>query len=147
MRSSIWVKILTIGLALALSSCALIQAQRAAEQKKKQQFIHRVDIAHIWVTTGNPPAGKPYHVLGEIKYTEPFSPDAIDSGKMRNKLKAIAYKKWPDSIDAIINENSQVSADGSTVTVSAKGIEYDSTIDRTALHNMNNGMVASPSGD
>jgi hypothetical protein len=147
MRSSIWVRVLAVGLAMTLSACAVIAAQRAAEQQKKQQFIHRVDIAHIWVTTGVPPPGKPYTVLGEIKYTEPFSPDAIDSAKMRDKLKDIAYKKWPETIDAIIKEDSQVSADGSTVTVSAQGIAYESAVDRTALHQMNEGMVASPSGN
>jgi hypothetical protein len=147
MRSSIWVKLLAVGLALSLSACAVIEAQRAAEQKKKEVFIHRVDIAHIWVTTGTPPPGKPYTVLGDISYTEPFSPDAIDSAKMRDKLKDIAYKKWPDSIDAIIKENSQVSADGTSVTVTAQGIAYESSVDRTALHHMNEGLVASPSGN
>jgi hypothetical protein len=147
MRSSIWVALLAAGLAVNLSACAVIEAQRQAEQAKKQEFVHRVDIAHIWVTTGTPPPGKPYKVLGDISYTEPFSPDAIDSAKMRDKLKDIAYKKWPDEIDAIIKEDSAVSADGTTVTVSAQGIAYDSSVDRTALHHMNEGLVASPSGD
>jgi hypothetical protein len=147
MRSSIWVTLVAVGLALSLSACSVIEAQRQAEEQKKQQFIHRVDIAHIWVTTGTPPPGKPYKVLGDISYTVPFSPDAIDSAKQRDKLKDIAYKKWPDSIDAIIKENSQLSADGSTITVTAQGIAYDSSVDREALHHMNEGLVASPSGD
>jgi hypothetical protein len=147
MRSSIWVALLAAGLAVNLSACAVIEAQRQAEQAKKQEFVHRVDIAHIWVTTGSPPAGKPYKVLGDISYSEPFSPDAIDSAKMKDKLKNIAYKKWPEEIDAIIKEDSSVSADGSTVTVTAQGIAYDSSVDRAALHHMNEGLVASPSGN
>jgi hypothetical protein len=147
MRSSIWVRLFAVGLVFSLSACSVIEAQRQAEEAKKQQFVHRVDIAHIWVTTGTPPPGKPYTVLGDIKYTEPFSPDAIDSAKMKDKLKDIAYKKWPDTIDAIIKEDSQVSSDGTEVTVTAQGIAYDSTVDRTALHHMNEGLVASPSGD
>ncbi len=147
MRSSISATLLAVGLAMTLSACSLIAAQRQAEEQKKEQFVHRVDIAHIWVTTGTPPAGKPYKVLGDISYTVPFSPDAIDSAKMKDKLKNIAYKKWPDTIDAIIKEDSSVSNDGSTVTVTAQGIAYDSTVDRSALHHMNEGLVASPSGD
>jgi hypothetical protein len=147
MRSSIWVTLIAVGLAMTLSACGVIEAQRQAEEQKKEQFVHRVDIAHIWVTTGTPPPGKPYKVLGDISYTVPFSPDAIDSAKMKDKLKDIAYKKWPDEIDAIIKEDSSVSNDGSTVTVTAQGIAYDSTVDRNALHHMNEGLVASPSGD
>ncbi len=138
---------MAIGLALTLTACGAIEAQRQAEEQKKQVFIHRVDMAHIWVTTGAPPPGKPYSVLGPISYTVPFSPDAIDAAEMKEKLKKIAYAKWPDTIDAIIKENSSVSNDGSTVTVTAQAIAYDSTVDRNALHHMNEGLVASPSGD
>lgn len=140
-------KLSVIGLALTLSACGMVEAQRQAEQAKKQQFVQRVDIAHIWVTTGTPPPGKPYTVLGPIEYTVPFSPDAIDSAEMKEKLKKIAYQKWPDTIDAIIKEDSNVSNDGTKVTVTAQAIAYDSTQDREALHHMNEGLVASPSGD
>ncbi len=144
MRSSTILKFIVIALALSLSACGLIQEQRQAEQAKKEQFVHRVDMAHIWVTTGTPAAGKPYTVLGDMSYTVPFTPDAIDASEMREKLKKIAYAKWPDDIDAIIKENSAVSSDGSTVTVTAQAIKYDSSVDREALHHMNEGLVASP---
>ncbi len=74
-------KILTwmaIGLALWISGCA---AAREQEVQKQQVFEHRVDMAHIWVTTESPPAGKPYSELGELTYTEPFTPDAIDEAE------------------------------------------------------------------
>jgi len=134
-------------MAFALSACAAVEAARQQEVQKQQQFVHRVDMAHIWVTTESPPAGKPYTELGELSYTEPFSPTAIDEDNITNKLKKMAYEKWPDDIDAIVNENQQVSADGSQFTVTAKAIKYDSSVDREALHHMNEGMVASPTGN
>ena len=104
-------------------------------------------MAHIFVTTEGPQAGKPYSELGDLSYTEPFSPDAIDEAKISDKLKAMAFAKWPDTIDAIVDENQTTSADGSQITVTAKAIKYDSSVDREALHHMNEGMVASPTGN
>lgn len=147
MRSSKILGLLAIGLALEISGCAAVEAQRAAQAEKKQEFVHRVDMAHIWVTTEAPPAGKPYSTLGDLTYTEPFSPDAIDEAKISDKLKKIAFEKWPDTIDAIVNENQTVSSDGTQITVTGKAIAYDSTVDRAALHKMNEGMVASPSNN
>jgi hypothetical protein len=147
MRSLTLAKVVAIGLALNFCACGAIEAQRQAEEAKKQEFVTRVDTAHIWVTTGEPPAGKPYTKLGDLKYTEPFTPDAIDSAKMQDKLKAMALQKYPDSVDAVIKEDSEVSQDGSTVTVSAEAIQYESSTDRNALHHMNEGLVASPTGN
>jgi len=141
MRSSKLLTWLAIGLALWISGCA---AAREQEVEKQQVFEHRVDMAHIWVTTDPPPAGKPYTELGDLTYTEPFSPDAIDEAKISDKLKAMAFAKWPDTIDAIVNEDQTTSADGSQITVTAKAIKYDSSVDRDALHHMNENMVASP---
>ncbi len=147
MRSSKILTWLAIGLALGISGCAAVEAARQEEVQKQQVFVHRVDMAHIWVTTEAPPPGKPYTTLGDLTYTVPFSPDAIDEEKISDKLKAMAYAKWPDTIDAIVNENDTVSADGSQVTVSAKAIQYDSSVDREALHHMNEGLVASPNNN
>lgn len=134
------------GLAMTLSACAAVQAERQAQEQKQQEFVQRVDIAHIFVTPGDPPADKPYTVLGDVNYSEPFTPDAIEEAKIKDKLKRMAYEKWPDTLDALVNEKSEVSSDGSTVSVSAKAIQYESSVDRTMLHKMNEGMVASPSG-
>jgi hypothetical protein len=147
MRSSNIVTLMAIGLALGLYGCGAMEAARSGEVQKQQTFEHRVDMAHIWVTTEAPPAGKPYSELGELTYTEAFSPDAIDEAKISDKLKAMAFAKWPDTIDAIVNENQTVSSDGSQITVTAKAIKYDSSVDREALHHMNEGMVASPTGN
>jgi hypothetical protein len=141
MRSSKILTWLAIGLAVWISGCA---AAREQEVQKQQVFEHRVDMAHIWVTTEGPPAGKPYSELGDLTYTEPFTPDAIDEAKISERLKAMAFAKWPDTIDAIVNENQTTSADGSQITVTGKAIKYDSSVDREALHHMNENMVASP---
>jgi hypothetical protein len=147
MRSLRLWKLVAIGLALNFCACGAIEAQRQAEEAKKQEFVKRVDTAHVWVTTGEPPAGKPYTKLGDLKYSEPFTPDAIDASKMQDRLKAMALEKYPDTVDAVIKEDSEVSADGSTVTVSAEAIQYESSADRNAMHKMNEGLVASPSGN
>jgi len=147
MRASTFWKLAAIGVALNLCACGAIEAQRQAEEAKKQEFVTRVDTAHVWVTTGEPPAGKPYTKLGDISYSEPFTPDAIDAAKMQDRLKKIGLQKYPDTLDAIIKEDSKVSDDGSTVTVTAEAIQYESSTDRNALHHMNEGLVASPSGN
>jgi hypothetical protein len=147
MRSSKFLVLLAVGFAFALSACGAVEAERKAQEEKKQEFVHRVDFAHIWVTTDAPPAGKPFSKLGDLTYTEPFSPDAIDEAKITDKLKHMAFEKWPDTIDAIVNENQSVSADGSQFTVTATAIQYESSVDRNALHHMNEGLVASPSNN
>ena len=147
MRSSKLLPLLAIGLALGSSACGALDSARQARDEKQQIFVNRVDFAHIWVTTEAPPAGKPFTTLGDLSYTEPFSPDAIDEAKISDKLKKIAFGKWPDMIDAIVNENQTVSADGSQITVTGKAIQYDSSVDRALLHHLNEGLVASPNGN
>ena len=147
MHSSKLLTLLAIGLALRGSACSAVEEARQAREQKQQVFEHRVDLAHIWVTTEGPPAGKPYQMLRDLSYTAPFSPDAIDESKISDKLKKIALDKWPDMIDAIIDENQTVSADGSQITVTGKAIQYDSWVDRAALHHLNDGLVASPNAN
>jgi hypothetical protein len=144
MRSSKVLRLIAIGLALGVSACGAIEAQRAEQEAKHQEVEHRMDVAHIWVTTEGAPAGKPYNKLGDVSYTEPFSPDAIDEAKITAKLKQMAMEKWPDTIDAIVDENQTVSPDGTSMTVTGKAIAYDSTVNRAALHKMNDGLVVSP---
>ena len=143
MRSSKILTLLAIGLSFALSACGAMEAARQEQAQKQQVFEHRVDMAHIWVTTESPGAEKKYTELGELTYTEPFTPDAIDEAKISDKLKAMAFAKWPDTIDAIVNEDQTTSADGSQITVTAKAIKYDSSVDRDALHHMQDGLTVS----
>jgi len=143
MRSSKILALLAIGLSLGISACGAMQAARQEQEQKQQVFEHRVDMAHIWVTTEAPATGKPYTELGDLTYTEPFTPDAIDEAKISDKLKAMAFAKWPDTIDAIVDENQTTSTDGSQITVTAKAIAYDSSVDRDALHHMQDGLTVS----
>src|SRR5215471_15487079 len=99
MRSSTIWKVAAVCIALGICGCGAVEAQRQAEEQKKQEFVTRVDTAHVWVTTGGAPAGKPYTKLGDLSYTEPFTPDAIDAAKMESKLKKIALDKYPDTVD------------------------------------------------
>jgi len=69
-----------------------VEAARSAEVEKQKSFEHRVDSAHIWVTTQSAPADKPYSMLGELSYTEPFSPDAIDEGKISGQVEEMASR-------------------------------------------------------
>ncbi len=135
-----------IGLAaIALSACAAIQAEQQEREQKQQVANQKLDITHIYVTPDDAPSNKPYTVLGDVSYNEPFSPDAISEGKIKTKLKDLGYAKWPDTLDALVDEKTDVSDDGSTVKVSAKAIQFESSTDREMLHHMNEGMVASPS--
>jgi len=81
---------------------------------------------HIWVTTGEPPPGNPYTLLGVVTYSEPRSDQATDPTRMAEKLKMLALRKFPE-VDALIEEDSEVSADGSTLKVTARAIEYAAT--------------------
>ena len=139
--------LIVIGLALGISGCGAVEAARSAEVEKQKTFEHRVDTTHIWVTTQAAPAGKPYSTLGELSYTETISPDAIDESMIDDKLKKIALEKWPDTIDAIVDENQTISTDGSQITVTGKAIQYDSSVDRPALRHLNDSLVVSPNGD
>jgi hypothetical protein len=144
MRSTITLATVFIGLALSLCACNAIEAQRQAQETKQQQFEHRVDTAHVWVTPGPAPSGKPFTVLGDLNYSEPFTPDAIDTAKTESRLKQMALEKYPDTVDAVVNEKTDVSADGSTVTITAQAIQFESSTDRKLLHKMNEGAVVSP---
>ena len=53
----------------------------------------------------------------------------------------MAYAKWPDTLDALVKEKSDVSDDGAAVKVSAEAIRYESSTDRKKLHNMNDDLV------
>ena len=147
MRSPRIYPLIAVALCVGLSACAAVEAQRAATEAKRQEFVTRVDTAHVWVTPEPPPPGKPFDKLGDLSYTEAFSPDAIEEAKISAKLKQMAMAKWPDTIDAVVNVNQNISNDGSSITVTAEGIQFKSSVDRNALHHMNEGMIASPSGN
>jgi len=109
-------------------------------------MVYRMDAAHVFVTNSDFPKTKPYHLLGDLKYSEHFSPDAIDKAGIQRKLKALALAKYPDQADAVINETSDVESSGEieTVTVTGEVIQFDSSADRALMHNMWENLVVSP---
>jgi hypothetical protein len=127
MRSStIWKAAAIAAMFTSFCACGPTEAQHQFQQDRKPDFVNRIDTAHVWVTEGAPPS-RPYTVLGNLQYTEPFSSKAIDASRIQYRLKEMALAKYPDTVDAVIKENSEVSTDGSTLTVSALAIQYESS--------------------
>jgi hypothetical protein len=124
----------------------MMTADRKAQEEKRQQVVHRMDTAHIFVTTGDIPKSKPYKVLGDLKYSAPFSTVAIDTDQIEARLKAMALEKYPDEADAVIKANGDVDCSGPAVVVVVTGevIKFDSSADRTLTRNMMDDLVVSP---
>jgi len=102
-----------------------MQSAQASNQHKIQEFEHRVDYSHIWVTPYEPPKGKLYAVLGELSYRDSVNADSISEANITERLKKLAFARWPDSIDAIINEKQVISADGTQILVTGTAIKYE----------------------
>jgi hypothetical protein len=144
MRTTYLSGLVAVALALSLGGCAAIEAQRKAHQEELKAFGTRVDMASIFVTQGPAQPGRNYEKLGEVKYSEPFSAEAIDTARQKERIKQMAYEQWPDNIDAVVNWRSELSDDGNEVTVSGLAIQYEGSADRTARRKMKEGLVASP---
>jgi hypothetical protein len=143
-----WASKLLIGLIAATTfcACAALLSDRKAQLEKHEQMVHRMDTAHVFVTSDDFPKNKPYKVLGDLKYSAPFSTDAIDTAKIDEKLKAMALEKYHDDADAVIKTNCDIDSSGQTVTVNVSGeaIQFDSSADRALMHNMWENLVVSP---
>jgi len=129
---------------MSICGCAAIQSDRNAQEEKRAQMVRRMDDAHVFVTSGDIPKEKPYKVLGDLKYSAPFSTDAIESAGIERKLKAMALAKYPDNADAVIKVSSDVDASGETVTITGEAVQFDTSADRDLMHNMWDQAVASP---
>lgn len=113
------------------ASHIVVAVKEPSSAPKYRDSANRSELQHhsdrspwLWVTPGRPPAGKRYVVLGAVRYSEPSSTEAEDPNRMAEKLKSLALGKFPDEVDALIDENSEMSGDGKTITVSAKAIKY-----------------------
>jgi hypothetical protein len=145
LESKVWLdrvgRSLAIGVAaIALSSCAALEAQRAAEERKASCTVPPVpSVSHFYVTPDDPPSNKPYSTLGDLTYTEPFTFDATNEARIKDKLKQMGYARWPQNLDALVKEKSVVSDDGSMLKVSAEAIQFESSTNCEKLHHVNNG--------
>ena len=131
---------------MTFCGCAAVLADRKAQEEKHEQVVHRMDTAHVFVTTGDFPKSKPYKVLGDLKYSAPFSTVAIDTAQIESTLKAMALEKYHDNADAVIKANGDVDCSGQTVMVIVTGevIQFDSSADRGLMHDMMENLVVSP---
>jgi hypothetical protein len=109
-------------LAVALAGCqAYQQQQQVLSQEQIQQGNTMLDRQRILMSTGG--IDDPYQKLGELSYTEPLSPDAIDSTHINQKLREMAIAKWGRQVDAVIHISSKVGADATTMTVSGEAVQ------------------------
>ena len=143
-RPTTYISSLLTCLALtALSGCFLLSA-RQDEEKHRAQMVNVMDNAHVFITPGDIPKGKPYKVLGELKYSEPFSTDVIDSAKIEKRLKAMALEEYHGEADAVIKANVDVDASGENATVTGEAIQFETSADRELMHKMWEGLIVSP---
>ena len=132
--------------AISLWSCSWMASVQQTREVQRQEVIHRMDTAHVYVTLDDHPKDKPYKVLGEIKYSAPFDGE-LDQLEINRHLKELALATYPDQADAVIKVNDDVQTpNGTTGTVIATGqvVQFDTSADRKILHNMTDQIVASP---
>ena len=65
----------------------------------------------------------PVDQLGELDYTEEYSPRAIDDDYIDEKLRMMAVERWGDAVDAIIEVKTELSANSREVNVSAQAVK------------------------
>lgn len=110
-----------MGAVLGVGGCQAYQQQQQATQQRIQQGNIILDRQRVLMSTGG--IDDPHRTLGELTYTEPLSPDSIDSTRINQKLREMAIAKWGRQVDAIIHINSKVGADATTMTVTGEAVE------------------------
>jgi predicted aconitase len=127
------VAIVLLGAALGATGCQAMQTQRQNTPEMIQQGNTMLDRQRILMSTGG--LDDPYDKLGDLSYSEPFSPDAIDSTHINEKLRDLALAKWGRQVDAIVHITTKVGGDGSTLTVSATAVRIKSDTCSYCRHN------------
>ncbi len=109
------------GVLLGVAGCQAYQQQQQATEQKIQQGNIILDRQRILMSTGD--IDDPHKTLGELTYTEPLSPDSIDSTRINQKLREMAIARWGRDVDAIIHISSKIGADATTMTVTGEAVE------------------------
>ena len=122
--------------ATTICACNFLMSSRKADETHSALMVYRMDHAHVFVTPDDFPPSRPYHVLGELRYTSPFSTDAIDSAQTAVRLKNMALAEYPDTVDAVIKANTQVVGADDTVVVTGEAVQFDTSADRNMMHNL-----------
>jgi len=133
-------------IATTFCGCSWMASVQQARDEKRQEVIHRMDAAHVYVTLDDLPKDKPYKVLGDIKYSAPFDGE-LDQADINRHLRAMALAMYPDQADAVIKVNDDIQTpNGTSGTVIATGkvVQFDTSTDRQMLHSLTDQMVASP---
>jgi len=116
--------LLTAGMSL-LAACSSEVEQQQPPPQSQHVIIKATDKAldrdRLQVQTGN--LALPYDQLGELDYTEPFSPRSIDDDYIDDKLRTMAMQKWGAQVDAVIDIKTALSADASEVSVTAQAVK------------------------
>lgn len=114
-----------IGLAViaAVTGCASFEAQ---QKKEAELNAAEISMNRTQIFVSNSDISYPHRNLGKLEYTEPFSPDAIDTEKINNKLRAMAIDRFGDEVDAIENAHSDINDDGTKVTASGEALRITS---------------------
>lgn len=115
-----WVIGLLIAVALGAAGCQAYEQQQQAKRERIHKGNVILDRQRVLMSTGG--FSLPYRKLGELTYTVPFSPEAIEGPHINQQLRKMAIAKWGRQVDAIIHISSKVGADASTVTVTAEAI-------------------------
>jgi hypothetical protein len=124
---------IALGAALGAMGCQAMQMQQQNTPAMIQQGNTMLDRQRILMSTGG--LDDPYDKLGDLSYTEPFSPDAIDSTHINEKLRDLALAQWGRQVDAIIHITTKVDGDASTLTVSAAAVRVKSDTCSYCRHN------------
>lgn len=107
---------------LGIAGCQAYQQQQGVlSQQQIQQGNVILDRQRVLMSTGG--IDDPYQKLGELSYTEPLSPDAIDSAHINQRLREMAIARWGRQVDAVIHIGSKVGDDAKTMTVTGVAVE------------------------
>ncbi len=118
----LWLTSALAAAAFALAGCAAYQQQQQhLSQAQMQQGNVMLDRERVLMSTGN--IDNPYQKLGDLSYTEPLSPDAIDSTRINQRLREMAIARWGRQVDAVIHISSKIGDDARTMTVTGEAVE------------------------
>lgn len=110
-------------IAVSLIAGSLVRDKRDADRERMMEFLGRPEIARIVMTERDAPARANYRTLGEVEYSEKLARHSQEWMRIEEKLKTIAFARWPGAVDAIVAVRSQTYGDGE-VKISGKAIKY-----------------------
>ena len=108
---------------VAVAGCASIDAQ---QKKEAELNAAEISMNRTQIFVSNSDISYPHRVLGKLEYTEPFTPDAIDTEKINNKLRSMAIERFGDEVDAIQDAHSDINDDGTKVTATGEALRITS---------------------